>query len=141
MRLLAFTGTRYAASSGDLQDLAAPPFDQIDSDLRDRLQASSPHQFATSRAPSREAKTTPTNTARSIYQEWTRSGALDQDERPSLYPYAIELPDGSRRLGLCGLVGVEPGSEGSLRHTNSPSRSPSPTAWPCSRNCASISNP
>ncbi len=115
MRLLAFSGTRYAADAGDLQDLAAPPFDQIDNELRDQLQGASAHQFAHLTRPIPGPEGDPHRHAAAVYERWKAKGVLAVDEQPSLYPYAIELPDHSQRLGLCGLVGVEPGSEGGLR--------------------------
>jgi len=45
MKLYAFQGYRYAPAI-DPAAQAAPPFDQIDDALRDRLHGQSPHQFA-----------------------------------------------------------------------------------------------
>ena len=114
MKLYAFQGYRYNSAKLDAAPQAAPPFDQIDESLRDRLHAQSPHQFAQVTKPTAEDGRSPHEQSAALHREWLETGVIARDETPSLYPYAITQPDGSSRLGLCALVGVEPGREGDL---------------------------
>ncbi len=114
MKLYAFQGYRYNSAAVNAAAQAAPPFDQIDESLRDRLHAQSPHQFAQVTKPAGDEGRTPHEQSAALHREWLERGVVTRDETPSVYPYAISQPDGSRRLGLCALVGVEPGREGDL---------------------------
>ena len=114
MKLYAFQGYRYNPARVDPAAQAAPPFDQIDEALRDRLHAQSPHQFARVTKPVGHGDLTPHEHSVALHSHWLASGVVARDDTPSLYPYAIAEPDGSSRLGLCALVGVEPGREGDL---------------------------
>lgn len=114
MKLYAFQGYRYNSARVDAALQAAPPFDQIDESLRDRLHAQSPHQFARVTKPVGHRDLTPHEHSVAVHREWIETGVVVRDETPSIYPYAITQPDGSSRLGLCALVGVEPGREGDL---------------------------
>jgi len=113
MKLYAFQGYRYAPAV-DPAAQAAPPFDQIDDALRDRLHRQSPHQFARVTKPVAGDHPTPHDHAVALHREWVKAGVVVRDEAPSFYPYAITEPGGSRRLGLCALAGVEPGRESDL---------------------------
>ncbi|MCY3970797.1 MAG: DUF1015 domain-containing protein, partial [Acidobacteria bacterium] len=114
MKLYAFQGYRYNSARVDAAVQAAPPFDQIDESLRDRLHAQSPHQFARVTKPVGRDGRTPHEDSVALHREWIETGVVVRDETPAVYPYAIRQPDGSRRLGLCALVGVERGREGDL---------------------------
>ena len=114
MKLYAFQGYRYNSARVDAAVQAAPPFDQIDEALRDRLHAQSPHQFARVTKPVGHGDLTPHEHSVELHREWIGNGIVVRDETPSIYPYAITQPDGSSRLGLCALVGVEPGREQDL---------------------------
>ena len=114
MKLYAFQGYRYNSAKLDAAAQAAPPFDQIDESLRDRLHAQSPHQFAHVTKPVGQDGRSPHEHSVALHREWLETGVIARDETPSLYPYAITQPNGSSRLGLCALVGVEPGREGDL---------------------------
>ena len=114
MKLYAFQGYRYNSARVDAAAQAAPPFDQIDESLRDRLHAQSPHQFARVTKPVGRDGRTPHEDSVALHRGWIENRVVVRDETPSIYPYAITQPDGSRRLGLCALVGVEPGREADL---------------------------
>ncbi|HEX9723398.1 MAG TPA: DUF1015 domain-containing protein [Vicinamibacteria bacterium] len=115
MKLLAFQGYRYAAKAGEPDQLVAPPFDQIDPVLRDRLHARSPNQFSHLTRPVAEGDGDAHHHARALHEDWLARGIVVRDAEPSLYPYVIELAEGGLRRGLCGLVGVGPSSAGDLR--------------------------
>jgi uncharacterized protein (DUF1015 family) len=88
-------------------DLAAPPYDQIDDALRDALHAMSPFHFSQLTRPVAADGLDPYRRADLLHGEWLASGTIRRDLRPGVYPYVIELADGSRRLGLCALIGLE----------------------------------
>jgi uncharacterized protein (DUF1015 family) len=104
MRLFAFEGLRYTPRAGDAGELAAPPYDQINDSLRDRFHARSPHQFVHLTRPVAMEGGDPYQYAKALHHRWMEEGFVERDSRPALYPYVIELADGGRRLGLCGLV-------------------------------------
>jgi uncharacterized protein (DUF1015 family) len=107
MRLYAFEGLRYTAKAGEPGALAAPPYDQIDDRLRDRLQALSPHQFTHLIKPVPEGDLDLYRHAAALHSRWLVEGTIERDPRPALYPYVIALAAGTgggRRLGICGLA-------------------------------------
>ena len=108
MRLFAFQGTRYTGAAGaDPGKLAAPPYDQITDAARDRYHAGAPHHFAQLTRPSAGPEGDPYRHAAELHRQWLERGIVAKDDRPALYPYAIELEGGGRRLGLGALVGFE----------------------------------
>ncbi|MDX1502542.1 MAG: DUF1015 domain-containing protein, partial [Thermoanaerobaculia bacterium] len=115
MRVHAFRGYRFSTGAGDPGRLAAPPFDQIDPALAERLRARSPHQFAHLTRPAGDSSGERARRAAALHGEWLRAGAVIRDPRPALYLYDIELADGGRRLGLCCLVGIEPPGSDRIR--------------------------
>ncbi len=114
MRVFAFQGTRFTAAAApteaERERLAAPPYDQIDEALRDRLQATSPHHFTHLSRPVAGPDGDPYRHAAELHRRWLAAGVIARDERPALYPYTIELAAGGRRLGLAALVGFEEAS-------------------------------
>ncbi|HZI64682.1 MAG TPA: DUF1015 domain-containing protein [Thermoanaerobaculia bacterium] len=111
MRVFAFQGIRYTpAADPDPGRLAAPPYDQIDDALRERLQATSPYHFSHLSRPVAGPDGDPYRHAAELHGRWLAAGASAPDERPALYPYSIELAGGGRRLGLAALVGYEEAS-------------------------------
>lgn len=120
MRIYAFQGTTYGrAAAGDAAEargrLAAPPYDQINEERAAKLHAVDPHHFTwLSRPVAGESGDLYREAAR-LHAAWLLDGTLATDERPALYPYAIELPDGSRRLGITALVGLERPESGVIR--------------------------
>jgi uncharacterized protein (DUF1015 family) len=114
MRLHAFQGFHYSRPE-EAARLAAPPFDQIGEGLREQLQSSDPHHFShLTRSVATTLESAPGRAAR-LHGEWVSKGAIRRDEQPTLYPYAIELAGGGRRLGVAGLVGIEPPGSPAIR--------------------------
>lgn len=105
MRIYAFQGLRYATP--DAGALAAPPFDQIDAALRDRLHRT-PYHFAHLTRPVAAEAPSPAAHAAALHAAWLQAGIVRRDAGPALYAYSIELPGGTQRAGLCALVGLEP---------------------------------
>lgn len=99
MRLYAFRGTRY--SSSDAGVLAAPPFDQIDARRQAELHGAHPCNFAHLTRPR-----APEDAAR-LLATWAADGTVVDEDAPCLFGYEILLAKGGRRLGVCGLIGLE----------------------------------
>ncbi len=115
MRLFAFEGIRYAGSGEEAGRLAAPPFDQIDDETRERLQALDPLHFAHLSRPVAGDDGTPAEHAAALHRDWLDRLHVGRDGRPALYPYEIRLAGGGTRLGICGLVGLEEREAGVIR--------------------------
>ncbi|MDY7093860.1 MAG: DUF1015 domain-containing protein [Acidobacteriota bacterium] len=113
MRIYAFPGFRYAGDEAG--DQAAPPFDQINDKLRQKLQDGAPHHFSHLTKPVEGEEGDPYQHSAALHQRWIDEGIVQRDGKPSLYPYRIEVADGSQRLGLLTLVGVEEPEAGIIR--------------------------
>jgi uncharacterized protein (DUF1015 family) len=107
MRLYAFEGLHYTPKAGDAGELAAPPYDQINDDARDRFHTQSPYQFVHLTRPVAPEGGDPYRFAAALHHRWLHDGVIERDPRPSIYPYVIELANGGQRLGLLGLVRYE----------------------------------
>lgn len=107
MRLFAFEGLRYTGGAEETGTLAAPPYDQINDQARDRFHAQSPRQFVHLTVPVAKDGGDAYRHATDLHAEWLSAGHIARDARPALYPYVIELASGGRRLGVQALVGLE----------------------------------
>ena len=118
MRIYAFQGTRYGGG-GDvpaaLGRRAAPPYDQISDERAPGFHALDPHHFTWLTKPLPGEGDDRYREAARLHAAWLEEGATVREERPAVYPNAIDLPDGSRRLGLTVLVGLEPPESGVIR--------------------------
>lgn len=112
MRIFAFQGHRYRTPRPG--DLAAPPYDQIDPETRDRLHRE-PLHFAHLTRPVPAGDLRAHDNAARLHTTWLREGHVTVDDPPRLYAVAIDLPDGGRRLGLAALVGLEEPGSGRIR--------------------------
>ncbi len=106
MRIFPFSGTRYGSAVPDPGRLAAPPYDQIDDEIRDRLHGER-LQFCQLTVPDPAGRPDPAHHAARLHHEWSARGVLARDAAPGVYPYEILTAEGGRRLGLCALVGLE----------------------------------
>ncbi len=107
MKIHAFPGLRYTGAAGEPSDLAAPPFDQIDDRLRDRLHGTANHFTHLTKSVPRGGRSA-AESAAELHARWLAEGRIAHDDGPSVYPYEIELADGGKRLGLCALIGIAP---------------------------------
>lgn len=112
MRIYPFDGFRYS-SSQEAGRRAGPPYDQIDDELQRRLHGD-PQHFAHLIRPAGEPAAGH-RAAADLHAQWLDSQILTRDQEPGLYPYEIEIPDGSKRLGLCALIGLEDPDAGVIR--------------------------
>lgn len=111
MRLFAFEGIRYTPVAGDVAELAALPYDQINDALRIRYHVKSPQQFVQLTRPVAAPGGNEYENADALHRQWLAEGVIQREERPALYPYVIELRDGGQRLGVFALVGLEGSAE------------------------------
>jgi uncharacterized protein (DUF1015 family) len=111
MRLFAFEGIRYTPTAGDVAELAALPYDQINDALRIRYHVKSPQQFVQLTRPVAAPGGNEYENAADLHRQWLEEGMIRRDERPALYPYVIRLRDGGQRLGVFALVGLEGATE------------------------------
>ena len=107
MRLFAFEGLHYTGDPAAVGELAAPPYDQLDDRARADYQARSPHQFVHLIKPVPADGADMYRHAADLHGRWLAAGTVMRDPRPALYPYVIELAQGGRRLGICGLAGLD----------------------------------
>lgn len=115
MKIFAFQGFRYSSEVTDRGALAAPPFDQIEDRLRDELHALSPHHYSHFTRPVERDGMDAYAAAAAVHDSWVREGVVQREESPSLYPYVVEAPDGTRRVSLCCLVAVGTTEKSDLR--------------------------
>jgi uncharacterized protein (DUF1015 family) len=118
MKIRAFRGIHYTEKRGPVGDpgaLVAPPYDQINDSLRDVLHQVHPHHFAHLIRPVPGEMEDMYQHAASLHSRWLADGVVAMDSAPALYPYAIDLAGGGQRLGLTGLVDLDPPESGTIR--------------------------
>ncbi|HXE55483.1 MAG TPA: DUF1015 domain-containing protein [Tepidisphaeraceae bacterium] len=117
-----FAGVHYAKSRGtEVSKLIAPPYDVLNEQDRARLQAKDPHNIVNVDLPHLPAKTAGPDSvyegANITLQAWLRSGVLERDHRPAVYPYTQSFEHGGRlfhRRGFIALVRLSPFGEGQV---------------------------
>ncbi len=86
-----FTGIRYAAGSGDLPALTAPPYDVITPDERDRLERAAPHNVVRLTLgrdePDDDAATNKYTRAATLLDRWLKERVLVRDDTERFYLY------------------------------------------------------
>lgn len=107
MRLFAFEGIRYTPAAGDVAELAALPYDQIDDAMRIRYHVKSPQQIVQLTRPVAAPGGNEYQSAAALHRQWLEEGLVVRDGSPALYPYVIQLQDGGERLGVAGLVALD----------------------------------
>src|SRR5438093_2310730 len=115
--LRAFRGLRYTSMAGPIGALAAPPYDVIGEEYRQRLAQRNPRNIVHLILPQGGAERY--RLAAEKLEAWFREGALSQERDTSLYLYrqTFSSPDGRShvRTGFLGLLRLEP-TGGSVRH-------------------------
>jgi uncharacterized protein (DUF1015 family) len=111
--------TRYHLGvAGSLDDVAAPPYDVIDTEMRAALLDRSPYNAVAIDLPKPYGETGPTETGDDPYEraartmdEWRQAGALVSDEEPAIWAMTQDYtgPDGTQRTrhGILCRVRVE----------------------------------
>jgi len=106
------------SAAGALEDLIAPPYDVVDSELRAALAARSPHNVVHIDLPEAERGDRYMHAAATL-ADWRRRGVLVRDEEPALWVLRQDYtaPDGGgrTRTGLLARVRVEDYGAGRIR--------------------------
>jgi uncharacterized protein (DUF1015 family) len=110
---------------GSLQDVAAPPYDVIDADMRAELLERSPYNAVAIDLPKPYGESGPQDTGDDPYEraaqlidEWREAGALVADSEPAIWAMSQDYtgPDGAPRTrhGILARVRVEDFSAGQV---------------------------
>ena len=112
-----FRGIRYTSAAGLLTALAAPPYDVISEEQRQRLAAKSPRNIVHLILP--QGGKERYRLAAERLETWFRDSHIAQERQPAFYLYRQTFagPDGrpQTRTGFLGLLRLE-GAGGSVRH-------------------------
>jgi uncharacterized protein (DUF1015 family) len=102
-----FTGIRYAAGDGALDDLVAPPYDVISPERRAQLAARHRHNAVHVDLPVADGGRSPYEVAAELFGRWQREGVLVRDQRPAFYTYRMDsIDDSGRELHTLGVIGA-----------------------------------
>jgi uncharacterized protein (DUF1015 family) len=118
-----FRGCRYdTAVAGEMRKLIAPPYDVIDSTLRDTLFRLSEYNIARiTRADRRDNDPNPYAGAGELWARWRRDGVVRPEEQPALYVYEQYFDVYGQKFSRTALIALlrlrKPG-EGVLPHEN-----------------------
>ncbi|MGI8686731.1 MAG: DUF1015 family protein [Acidimicrobiales bacterium] len=96
-RFQPFSGVRYAATDGRLDDVLAPPYDVITAADREALVARSDHNAVRLELPADEGGHNPYVVAATLWRQWQDEGVLVTDEEPSFYVYRMGYHDEAGR--------------------------------------------
>jgi uncharacterized protein (DUF1015 family) len=92
-RFQPFPGIRYDRSRVAMRDVASPPYDVIDDDMRVTLAARSPYNAVRIDLPVDEDGDDRYGVARRLFHAWQADGVLVQDGRPTLTAYRMSYVD------------------------------------------------
>lgn len=111
MRILPFRGYRYnAAKAPDLSRVVAPPYDQIDAEVRDSLHALHPWNFVRVTLgrpePGDSGEHDRHRRAREYLDRWIAEGLLVRDPEPAFYPYLTTYRAGGETLSRIGFIAL-----------------------------------
>jgi uncharacterized protein (DUF1015 family) len=105
------------AEVGSLNDVAAPPYDVIDPEQRQRLADRSPYNVVRVDLP--EGDGNPYADAATVFERWQQEGAVVRDDQPALWTLTQDYtgPDGRAltRHGVFARVRVEDYGPGRIR--------------------------
>lgn len=98
---------RWAARSGDVSAVVAPPYDVIDEDQRAALEASDPHNSVRLILPRDVPGRDRYQAAGDTIGEWLTAGILVPDDAPHFYGYRMEFEDeDGRSRHTQGVIGA-----------------------------------
>jgi uncharacterized protein (DUF1015 family) len=113
-----FPGIRYRAENGNLDALAAPPYDVISAEDQAQLESLSEHNAVMLELPRERDGLDRYTAADRLMQRWLADGVLAREDRPAFYLYRMDFADESGRgrhtLGVVGALGLEPPGEGDI---------------------------
>jgi uncharacterized protein (DUF1015 family) len=103
VKIRAFRGYRYGIGHGrDVSAVVAPPYDQITSDLQDRLLAMSADNIVRITLPGPERY----DGAREVLDRWIAGGVWTREERPAIYPYEQTYTAGGVTITRVGFIAL-----------------------------------
>jgi uncharacterized protein (DUF1015 family) len=113
---LPFRGTRYR-DLPDASRVVAPPYDVIDEEDRNRLEATDPHNAVRLILPRADPPADPYEHAAAILKAWLTAGILGPDPEPSFYRYRMQFTDAADQprstIGVIGAL-VLPSGDGDV---------------------------
>jgi uncharacterized protein (DUF1015 family) len=126
-----FEGIRYDPQRVDLSQVVAPPYDVISPADQRRYYKQDPHNVVRLIAGEVRASDTPEDNkytrAAGFFKEWLATGLLRREATPCLYVYQHQFADPVSgqtgvRLGILGVVELEPFGRGVLPHEQTHAR-------------------
>ena len=130
-RVRPFQGVFYDPQRVDPSRVVAPPYDVISSADQRRYYAQDPHNVVRLIAGEVRASDTPDDNkytrADAFFRQWLAQGVLRREASPSLYLYRHQFVDpidgeARSRLGILGVVELEPFGRGVLPHEQTNAR-------------------
>ena len=100
----------------EAEKLLAPPYDVVDSSLRDQIASLSPYNIFNLELP--KGGEEKYQKAAKLFEDWKQAGILVQDNDCAIYPYTIQFEhQGTQflRKGFIGLVRLEEWESGIIR--------------------------
>ena len=131
VRLRPFQGVLYDPQRVDLSQVVAPPYDVISTADQKRYYQQDPHNVVRLIAGEVRPSDTPQDNkytrAAAFYRDWLADGILRREARPRLYVYRHQFVDplsrqSRSRLGIMGVVELEPFGRGVLPHEQTHAR-------------------
>ncbi len=115
-RFDAFPGLRYhptaaaspAATTADVTDLVAPPYDVLSDAHRQALEDRNPANSVRLDYPHGATDPDAYTHARTLLDTWLADATLRRDEAPTLTVYRMKAPSGRSTTGVLGALGLEP---------------------------------
>jgi uncharacterized protein (DUF1015 family) len=104
MDVVAFRGYRYGRAERDLTKVVAPPYDQIDPPLQERLATMSPANISHVSLPRGGEERY--ERARQTLAAWLDAGVWVRDATPAIYPYAQTYRIGDRTITRAGVIAL-----------------------------------
>src|SRR5262245_41873033 len=98
MKIKPFCGYRCAVPGVDVSAVVAPPYDQIDDAMRERLLAMSPHNVVRITLPKDEGDDDRYQGARRVLDAWVAEGVWAADDRAAIYPYQQTYTVGGKTI-------------------------------------------
>jgi len=116
-----FRALRYDSKRVNLAEVATQPYDKITPEMQDRYYAANPYNLVRiilgKREADRDSGDNVYTRAATFFRNWRQQGILQQDDKPSIYPYRqrFKVPgagDERERLGFIALGRIEDYSAG-----------------------------
>ncbi len=108
----AFRGLRYADEAGCMTDLVAPPYDVIDDELREKLEAANPQNVVRLILPQEQAGDSEPNSggenrytrSAELLKAWISKGLLVEEAKPAIYVYHQVFTEGGMEITRRGFM-------------------------------------